>query len=54
MRKLWYAVWLSMGILAFIILPFALFFYEGDSEWSAGKKFGSALMWTLATSEQRC
>jgi len=50
MRKLWYAVWLSMGILAFIILPFALFFYEGDSEWSAGKKFGSALMWTLATS----
>lgn len=51
MEGLWYAVWMIMALLAFVILPFALFYYEGDSEWGAFKRTQSALIWTVATRE---
>lgn len=32
MTQLWYAVFIANLVLVFLILPFTLFFYEGDSD----------------------
>jgi LMBR1 domain-containing protein 1 len=32
MKALWYACYISIGVMVFIICPFAMFYYEADSE----------------------
>lgn len=33
MEQLWEAVYIANMILVFVLIPFAFFYYEGDSEW---------------------
>lgn len=32
METLWYSVWLAATIFVFLVIPFAMFFYEGDED----------------------
>lgn len=47
MDILWQIVYLANIITVFVLVPFAFFYYEGDSEWSGGRKLLSAFLWTL-------
>ena len=48
MDLLWQIVYIANIVTVFVLLPFAFFYYEGDSEWSGGRKLLSAFLWTLA------
>lgn len=45
MKNLWLAVYILDAVLVFLIIPFAMFYYEGDQDKSVGKRIGSALCW---------
>jgi LMBR1 domain-containing protein 1 len=32
MRQLWYAVYILDAVLVFFVIPFSIFYYEGDQE----------------------
>ncbi len=48
MDILWQVVYIANMVTVFVLVPFSVFYYEGDSEWNAGKKLLSATLWTLA------
>ncbi|KDD72048.1 hypothetical protein H632_c3953p0, partial [Helicosporidium sp. ATCC 50920] len=33
MESLWYACYIAIVVLVFAVVPFSIFYYEGDSEW---------------------
>eukprot|EP00897_Mesotaenium_endlicherianum_P006173 jgi/Mesen1/5584/ME000281S04639 len=45
MKSLWYSVWVATAVLIFLVIPFAMFFYEADQERSRGKRIKSALVY---------
>ncbi|XP_078432432.1 LIMR family protein Os06g0128200-like [Wolffia australiana] len=47
MKDLWLAVYIIDAILVFFIIPFAMFYYEGDQDKSVGKRLTSALIWVF-------
>lgn len=47
MAQLWMAVFIANIVLAFAIIPFTLFFYEADSDFTFFQKIKSAIIWTL-------
>mmetsp|Transcript_21904 Transcript_21904/g.37447 ORF Transcript_21904/g.37447 Transcript_21904/m.37447 type:complete len:440 (-) Transcript_21904:1453-2772(-) len=47
MRLLWQAGFIADLVLVFAIIPFTLFFYEADSDFSLFQKIKSAVIWTL-------
>ncbi|KAG2444566.1 hypothetical protein HXX76_001311 [Chlamydomonas incerta] len=47
MHQLWYAVFISNLVLVFLIIPFTLFFYESDSDYTFCQKVKGSLMWTM-------
>ncbi|KAL4188315.1 hypothetical protein AMTRI_Chr08g159440 [Amborella trichopoda] len=49
MKDLWLAIYIVDAILVFFVIPFAMFYYEGDQDKSVGKRVLSALMWVVAT-----
>ncbi|XP_004492444.1 LIMR family protein At5g01460 [Cicer arietinum] len=49
MKDLWLAVYIIDAILVFFIIPFAMFYYEGDQDKSIGKRIKSALCWVVTT-----
>ncbi|KAL2902119.1 hypothetical protein RDABS01_000543 [Bienertia sinuspersici] len=49
MKQLWIAVYIVDAILVFIIIPFAMFYYEGDQDKTVGKRIKSAMIWVGAT-----
>ncbi|KAL5710274.1 hypothetical protein ACHQM5_020859 [Ranunculus cassubicifolius] len=49
MKSLWLAVYIVDAILVFFVIPFAMFYYEGDQDKSVAKRMKSALMWVVAT-----
>ncbi|KAI5663480.1 hypothetical protein M9H77_22803 [Catharanthus roseus] len=49
MKDLWLAVYIADAILVFFIIPFAMFYYEGDQDKSTGKRIKSALLWVITT-----
>ncbi|KAG5142923.1 hypothetical protein JHK82_018618 [Glycine max] len=49
MKDLWLAVYILDAVLVFFVIPFAMFFYEGDQDKSVGKRIKSALMWMVTT-----
>ncbi|XP_058766164.1 LIMR family protein At5g01460 [Vicia villosa] len=49
MKDLWLAVYVIDAILVFFIIPFAMFYYEGDQDKSIGKRVKSALCWVVTT-----
>ncbi|GAB2265720.1 hypothetical protein Dimus_000758 [Dionaea muscipula] len=49
MKDLWLAVYITDAILVFFIIPFAMFYYEGDQDKTVGKRIRSALCWVSIT-----
>ncbi|QCE11909.1 LMBR1-like membrane protein [Vigna unguiculata] len=49
MKDLWLAVYIVDAILVFFVIPFAMFYYEGDLDKSMGTRIKSALMWMVTT-----
>lgn len=49
MKQLWLAIYILDAILVFFIIPFAMFYYEGDQDKTIGKRIKSALVWVGMT-----
>ncbi|KAJ8898958.1 hypothetical protein K2173_008459 [Erythroxylum novogranatense] len=49
MKDLWIAVYIIDAVLVFFIIPFAMFYYEGDQDKSVAKRVKSALLWVITT-----
>ncbi|KAF9680039.1 hypothetical protein SADUNF_Sadunf06G0078600 [Salix dunnii] len=49
MKDLWIAVYIVDAVLVFFIIPFAMFYYEGDQDKSVAKRIKSALLWVITT-----
>lgn len=49
MKDLWLAIYILDAVLVFFIIPFAMFYYEGDQDKSVGKRITSALLWVGTT-----
>nr|GMD43353.1 LIMR family protein At5g01460 [Ipomoea batatas] len=49
MKELWLAIYIVNAVLVFFIIPFAMFFYEGDQDKSLGKRIKSSLCWVVVT-----
>ncbi|XVE62048.1 hypothetical protein DITRI_Ditri06bG0087600 [Diplodiscus trichospermus] len=49
MKELWLAVYIVDAVLVFFVIPFAMFYYEGDQDKSVGKRIKSALVWVVTT-----
>ncbi|XP_073034004.1 LIMR family protein At5g01460 [Primulina eburnea] len=49
MKDLWLAVYIVDAILVFFVIPFAMFYYEGDQDKSVWKRMKSALLWVIVT-----
>ncbi|PIA32223.1 hypothetical protein AQUCO_04500075v1 [Aquilegia coerulea] len=49
MKTLWLVIYIVDAILVFFVIPFAMFYYEGDQDKSIGKRIKSSLMWVVAT-----
>ncbi|KAH9672942.1 LIMR family protein [Citrus sinensis] len=49
MKDLWLAVYILDAVLVFFVIPFAMFYYEGDQDKSVGKRIKSALIWVIMT-----
>ncbi|GMI71418.1 hypothetical protein like AT5G01460 [Hibiscus trionum] len=47
MKELWLAVYIADAVLVFFVIPFAMFYYEGDEDKSVGKRIKSALLWVV-------
>ncbi|CAM6129058.1 unnamed protein product [Calypogeia fissa] len=45
MKQLWYAVYIIDAVLVFLIIPFAIFYYEGDQEKTWTQRAFSAILW---------
>ncbi|KAJ8645396.1 hypothetical protein MRB53_007144 [Persea americana] len=53
MKDLWLAVYIVDAVLVFLVIPFAMFYYEGDQEKTVGNRIKSAMIW-VATSAIVC
>ncbi|KAK6125972.1 hypothetical protein DH2020_040280 [Rehmannia glutinosa] len=49
MKDLWLAIYIVDAILVFFVIPFAMFYYEGDQDKSVWKRIKSALIWVVVT-----
>ncbi|KAL8146569.1 LIMR family protein At5g01460-like [Apium graveolens] len=49
MKDLWLAIYIVDAILVFFVIPFAMFYYEGDQDKTVGKRMKSALCWVVTT-----
>ncbi|XP_057520015.1 LIMR family protein At5g01460-like [Amaranthus tricolor] len=49
MKQLWIAIYIVDAVLVFFIIPFAMFYYEGDQDKSIGKRVKSAMLWVGVT-----
>ncbi|KAL8526666.1 hypothetical protein ACS0TY_015753 [Phlomoides rotata] len=49
MKDLWLAIYIVDAILVFFVIPFAMFYYEGDQDKSLWKRAKSALLWVIVT-----
>ncbi|THG11633.1 hypothetical protein TEA_000458 [Camellia sinensis var. sinensis] len=49
MKTLWLAIYILDAVLVFFVIPFAMFFYEGDQDKTVGKRIKSALLWVGTT-----
>lgn len=49
MEQLWWAVYIANICIVFAAVPFAIFFYEADSDVSMPKRWLSSLLWALGT-----
>ncbi|CAL9113579.1 unnamed protein product [Musa textilis] len=49
MKQLWLAIYIADAILVFFVIPFAMFYYEGDQDKGIGKRLKSALLWVVTS-----
>mmetsp|Transcript_12200 Transcript_12200/g.38633 ORF Transcript_12200/g.38633 Transcript_12200/m.38633 type:complete len:432 (+) Transcript_12200:187-1482(+) len=49
MKELWMFVYMAMAILVLFVIPFTLFYYEADSEYTLWQKIWSASQWVIVT-----
>jgi len=49
MKTLWLVVYIVDAVLVFLVIPFAMFYYEGDQDKSVGKRLRTALIWVVAS-----
>ncbi|KAL9242603.1 hypothetical protein vseg_016589 [Gypsophila vaccaria] len=49
MKELWLVVYVVDAVLVFFVIPFAVFYYEGDQDKSVGKRVKSAVIWVGLT-----
>ncbi|KAL0309969.1 UNVERIFIED_CONTAM: LIMR family protein [Sesamum radiatum] len=49
MKDLWLAVYIVDALLVFFVIPFAMFYYEGDLDKTVWKRMKSALLWVIVT-----
>ncbi|XP_078180936.1 LIMR family protein Os06g0128200 [Carex rostrata] len=49
MKTLWLIVYIVDAVLVFLVIPFAMFYYEGDLDKSVGKRLKSALIWVFCS-----
>ncbi|KAL2250406.1 UNVERIFIED_CONTAM: LIMR family protein [Sesamum indicum] len=49
MKDLWLAVYIIDALLVFFVIPFAMFYYEGDLDKTVWKRMKSALLWVIVT-----
>ncbi|KAH9615738.1 hypothetical protein KSS87_007502 [Heliosperma pusillum] len=49
MKNLWLAVYIVVAFLVFFVIPFAIFYYEGDQDKAVGKRVKSAMIWVGLT-----
>ncbi|KAG0579185.1 hypothetical protein M758_4G080600 [Ceratodon purpureus] len=49
MRELWYTVYIIDAVLVFFVIPFSVFYYEGDQEKSWLRRACGAIVWVLVT-----
>ncbi|URE24162.1 LMBR1-like membrane protein [Musa troglodytarum] len=49
MKDLWLVVYVADAVLVFLVIPFAMFYYEGDQDKTIGKRLKSALLWVLTS-----
>ncbi|KAL6496172.1 hypothetical protein OROGR_029430 [Orobanche gracilis] len=49
MKDLWLAIYIVDAILVFFVIPFAMFYYEGDQDKSIWKRMKGALIWVIVT-----
>lgn len=45
MKQLWYAVYIANMAITFILVPFSIFYYEADSDWSFFRRILSGILW---------
>ena len=45
--QIWLACFISILVMSFAIIPFAVFYYEADSEFTQFQKVKTAVVWTL-------
>ncbi|XP_042416409.1 LIMR family protein Os06g0128200-like [Zingiber officinale] len=49
MKSLWLTVYIVDAVLVFLVIPFAMFYYEGDLDKTIGKRLKSALVWVVTS-----
>ncbi|GKV51858.1 hypothetical protein SLEP1_g58481 [Rubroshorea leprosula] len=49
MKDLWLAIYIVDVVLVFFIIPFTMFYYEGDQDKSVDKRIKSASLWVVTT-----
>ena len=49
MRSLWYAVYMTMGLLVAVVIPFTIYYYEADSDRTTMQRWRDASLWVLLT-----
>ncbi|EHA8591136.1 LIMR family protein [Cocos nucifera] len=49
MKPLWLFIYVADALLVFFVIPFAMFYYEGDLDKTVGERMKSALKWVLCS-----
>ncbi|PIA59406.1 hypothetical protein AQUCO_00400349v1 [Aquilegia coerulea] len=49
MKYLWLVIYILDAVLVFFVIPFAMFYYEGDQDKSVWKRIKGALLWVITT-----
>ncbi|XP_024537196.1 LIMR family protein SELMODRAFT_432208-like [Selaginella moellendorffii] len=47
MKQLWWAVYIIDTVLVYLVIPFAIFFYESDQEKTVTQRIKNALLWVV-------
>ena len=49
MKEIWYFIYIAISLMAFLLIPFASYYYETDDEQSFRHRFFTAMQFTICT-----